>query len=109
VIQEIALANQSTATVICGQDTISWAEFSEAVSLFDGALTGPLDLSKLKFPHRNNVSYSTRYAPALGAIRLVLRRDPFRSAKFGISCFHFHHVRDLGTARRDILSLVDFQ
>ncbi|KAF2466544.1 HET-domain-containing protein [Lindgomyces ingoldianus] len=71
VIQEIALANQTTATIICGQDTISWAEFSEAVSLFDGALTGPLDLSKLKFPHRNNVSYSTRYAPALGAIRLV--------------------------------------
>jgi hypothetical protein len=71
VIQEIALANQRTAIVICGQMSISWAEFSEAVSLFDRALSGPLELSKLKFPQRNNVSYSTRYAPALGAIRLV--------------------------------------
>lgn len=71
MIQEIALANQRTAIVICGSDSISWAEFSEAVSLFDRALSGPLDLTKLKFPQRHNVSYSTRYAPALGAIRLI--------------------------------------
>ncbi len=71
MIQEIALANQRTATIICGEESISWAEFTEAVSLFDRALSDRLDLSKLRFPQRNNVSYSTRYAPALGAIRLV--------------------------------------
>jgi hypothetical protein len=57
--------------VVCGKYSISWADFVEAVSLFDSALTGPLKLSKIKFPQLDNVSYSIRYAPALGAIRLV--------------------------------------
>jgi hypothetical protein len=84
VIQEIALANQKTAVVVCGIHSISWVEFVEAVSLFDSALAGPLNLSKFKFPQVDNVSYSIRYAPALGAIRLVkashelLRNSYFR-------------------------------
>jgi hypothetical protein len=57
--------------IVCGKYSISWADFIEAVSLFDSALAGPLNLSRIKFPQLDNVSYSIRYAPALGAIRLV--------------------------------------
>jgi hypothetical protein len=71
VIQEIALANHKTATVHCGNDWLTWAEFAEAVSLFESALAGPLDLKGILSNVPEDVTYRSRYMPALGARQLV--------------------------------------
>jgi len=107
VVQEISLADQKAATIVCGGDSITWAEFAEAVSLFDGALTGPLNLSRLKVPQLDNVSYSIRYAPALSAIRLVKaanelfrasyyqgRPFPLRSLEYMVSTFTMYETSE---------------
>ncbi|KAF2666153.1 HET-domain-containing protein [Microthyrium microscopicum] len=71
VIQEIALADQHTATIFSGRDEITWSQFSEAILLLDQALKGPLNLSRLFARTQDVMAYSTRAAPALGAIRLI--------------------------------------
>jgi hypothetical protein len=80
VIQEIALASQETAIMVCGQDTINWMTFSMAALLFHRALSGPLNQSRLSSSELENASFGLRYAPALGAIQIVKAvRDLFRT------------------------------
>ncbi|TQV92543.1 heterokaryon incompatibility protein (HET) [Cordyceps javanica] len=100
VIQEIALANQKTAILICGQDTIQWTLFCMSALLFHRALSSTLSLSRLSFSELEGTPFGLRYAPALGAIQIVkaandLLRTPYhkgppvplRSLEYLVSSF----------------------
>jgi hypothetical protein len=52
-------------------DGVSWSQFAEAVSLFESALAGDLDLKKILSNVLEDVTYRSRYDPALGARQLV--------------------------------------
>ncbi|KAF4334940.1 ankyrin and het domain protein [Fusarium beomiforme] len=62
VIQEIALATQEAAIMVCGQDTIDWMTFSMAALLFHRALSGSLNQSRLSFSELENASFGLRDA-----------------------------------------------
>lgn len=57
--------------IVCGEDEITWSQFAEAILLLDEALGGPLNLSRLYSRTQDVMAYSTRAAPASGAIRLI--------------------------------------
>lgn len=114
MIQEIAESEQNLAIVMCGSDTISWQKFAVSVSLLDAAFHGPYNLSQRLFPEIYKMGFSSdRYAPALGAIRLVKatheifdrnhhgegRPSPRRSLEFLVSNFTMFET----TEPRDIV------
>ncbi|KAH7245047.1 hypothetical protein BKA59DRAFT_555096 [Fusarium tricinctum] len=80
VIQEVALADQEAAILVCGKDKLNWMTFSMAALLFHRALSRSLNQSRLSLSELENASFGLRYAPALGAIQIVkAARDPFRT------------------------------
>ena len=71
VVQEIALAQQ--ATIYCGDDTISWTDFSDAVQLFVEVETATHRLSEVMKmdPDFYHIPGWFEYVSALGASLLV--------------------------------------
>jgi hypothetical protein len=86
VVQEIALANPAKAIILCGEQTITWQEFSDAVSLFIEAESKSHRLSEVMKASTTHNLYQDFFGhiPASGAALLVnTTNNLFRRSKDG--------------------------